>query len=174
MHGGARGCPRALNGRPGTAGLLTPDGLGSKRESHLLAMPGGWQGSRCPDRNLDRYAGTRPVHQAASVTRVRQRRETSPIPARSVRSSSQSIKSSANATLWVAPELSDPVGSLEVGQHEDVEQLGERGRARPLRAEPTLANHHPRVRCRCHPSIRCPAHRVRVLASVCSRPGLFR
>jgi hypothetical protein len=28
------------------------------------------------------------------------------------------------ATLRVAPELSDPVGSLEVGQHEDAEQLG--------------------------------------------------
>jgi hypothetical protein len=28
------------------------------------------------------------------------------------------------ATLRVAPELTDPVGSLEVGQHEDVEQLG--------------------------------------------------
>jgi hypothetical protein len=28
------------------------------------------------------------------------------------------------AALGVAPELSDPVGSLEVRQHEDVEQLG--------------------------------------------------
>jgi hypothetical protein len=28
------------------------------------------------------------------------------------------------ATLRVAPELADPVGSLEVGEHEDVEQLG--------------------------------------------------
>jgi hypothetical protein len=28
------------------------------------------------------------------------------------------------ATLRVAPELSDPVGSLEVGKHQDVEQLG--------------------------------------------------
>ena len=28
------------------------------------------------------------------------------------------------ATLQVAPELSDPVGSLEVGKHEDVEQFG--------------------------------------------------
>ena len=28
------------------------------------------------------------------------------------------------ATLRVAPELADPVSSLEVGQHEDVEQLG--------------------------------------------------
>jgi hypothetical protein len=37
---GARGCPRALNGRPGTPGLLTPDGLGTERESHLPAMPG--------------------------------------------------------------------------------------------------------------------------------------
>jgi hypothetical protein len=28
------------------------------------------------------------------------------------------------AALRVAPELSDPVGSLEVGEHQDVEQLG--------------------------------------------------
>jgi hypothetical protein len=28
------------------------------------------------------------------------------------------------ATLRVAPELSDPVGSLEVGEHQDVEQFG--------------------------------------------------
>ena len=29
-----------------------------------------------------------------------------------------------DAALWVAPELTDPVGSLEVGEHQDVEQLG--------------------------------------------------
>ena len=68
-----------------------------------------------PDRNLNPYAGTRPVHQAASVTQVRHRKETSPqaaptslgrhsmerttTPARSVRSSSQSISSSAKARL---------------------------------------------------------------------------
>jgi hypothetical protein len=28
------------------------------------------------------------------------------------------------AALWLAPEHSDPVGSLEVGEHQDVEQLG--------------------------------------------------
>jgi hypothetical protein len=28
------------------------------------------------------------------------------------------------AALWVAPELSDPVGSLEVGEHQDVEEFG--------------------------------------------------
>ena len=28
------------------------------------------------------------------------------------------------AALWVAPELADPVGSFEVGEHQDVEQLG--------------------------------------------------
>ena len=28
------------------------------------------------------------------------------------------------AALRVAPELADPVGSLEVGKHEDVEQFG--------------------------------------------------
>ena len=27
------------------------------------------------------------------------------------------------AALWVAPELSDPVGSLEIGEHEDVQEL---------------------------------------------------
>ncbi len=48
--------------------------------------------------------------------------------ARSVRSSSQSISSSAKgAALWVAPELADPVGSLEVGEHQHVEQLGAGG-----------------------------------------------
>jgi hypothetical protein len=31
------------------------------------------------------------------------------------------------ATLWVAPELADPVGSLEVREHQDVEQLGAGG-----------------------------------------------
>ena len=39
--------------------------------------------------------------------------------------------------LRVSPELSDPVGSLEVGEHEDVEQLGAgervRGRLRARR-----------------------------------------
>jgi hypothetical protein len=35
----------------------------------------------------------------------------------------QSIRSSAKV-LRVAPELSDPVGSLEVREHEDVEQIG--------------------------------------------------
>jgi len=28
------------------------------------------------------------------------------------------------ATLRVAPELADPIGSLEVGEHQDVEKLG--------------------------------------------------
>jgi hypothetical protein len=40
------------------------------------------------------------------------------------------------ATFRVAPELSDPVGSLEVGQHEDVEQLGASRRREGL--EPRL------------------------------------
>jgi hypothetical protein len=31
---------------------------------------------------------------------------------------------SLHAALWVAPELADPIGPLEVGQHQDVEQLG--------------------------------------------------
>jgi hypothetical protein len=40
-------------------------------------------------------------------------------------SSFQVDQSSAKVRVsGVAPELSDPVGSLEVGEHEDVEQLG--------------------------------------------------
>jgi hypothetical protein len=54
--------------------------------------------------------------------------------ARSVRSSSQSISSSAKAALWVAPELSDPVGPVEVGEHQDVEQLGASRRREGLEA----------------------------------------
>jgi hypothetical protein len=44
---------------------------------------------------------------------------------RSVRSSSQSIRSFGEGpALRVAPELADPVGPVEVGQHQDVEKLG--------------------------------------------------
>jgi hypothetical protein len=41
--------------------------------------------------------------------------------------------------LRVAPELSDPVGSLEVGQHEDVEQLGAGSRPEGVEAFPEAA-----------------------------------
>jgi hypothetical protein len=40
------------------------------------------------------------------------------------------------AALWVAPELSDPVGSLEVGEHEDVEEFGASGRRECFEASP--------------------------------------
>ena len=40
------------------------------------------------------------------------------------------------AALRVAPELSDPVGSLEVGEHQDVEQLGAGGRPEGIEALP--------------------------------------
>ena len=33
-------------------------------------------------------------------------------------------ESGEGAALWVAPELSYPVGSLEVREHQDMEQLG--------------------------------------------------
>jgi hypothetical protein len=55
-------------------------------------------------------------------------------------SSSQSIRGSAKARLsGVAPELSDPVGSLEVGEHEDVEQLGAGSRTESVQARPESA-----------------------------------
>jgi hypothetical protein len=43
------------------------------------------------------------------------------------------------ATLRVAPEFSDPVGPLEVGEHEDVEKLGTRSRAECVQAAPKSA-----------------------------------
>jgi len=45
--------------------------------------------------------------------------------ARSIPSSSQSINSSAKVRLFGARELADPVGSLEVGEHQDVYANGE-------------------------------------------------
>jgi hypothetical protein len=39
--------------------------------------------------------------------------------------------------LRVPPELADPVGAIEVGEHEDVEQLGTRGRAEGVIVEPS-------------------------------------
>ena len=72
-------------------------------------------------------ASTQPSS-ASSLSPARQRSDSRSIPtstARSVRSSSQSISSSAKARLsGLAPELSDPVGPLEVGEHQGVEQLG--------------------------------------------------
>ena len=35
--------------------------------------------------------------------------------------------------LWVAPELADPVGPLEVGEHEDVEKLDAESRLERVR-----------------------------------------
>jgi hypothetical protein len=52
-----------------------------------------------------------------------------------LRSSSQSISSSAKgAALRVTPELSDPVGSLEAGELEDVEKFGSGSQAEGVQA----------------------------------------
>jgi len=40
------------------------------------------------------------------------------------------------SVLRVAPELSDPVGAVEVGEHEDVEELGAGSRAEGVQALP--------------------------------------
>jgi hypothetical protein len=57
--------------------------------------------------------------------------------ARSVRSSSQSDQQlGEGAGLRVPPELADPVGPVEVGEHQDVEELG--AGSRPERAESLL------------------------------------
>ena len=40
------------------------------------------------------------------------------------------------ATLRVAPELADPVGAVEVGEHQDVEQLGAWSQAEASRRSP--------------------------------------
>jgi hypothetical protein len=44
--------------------------------------------------------------------------------ARSVRSSSHSISTLAKVRVSGSPELGDPVGSLQVGEHQDVQEFG--------------------------------------------------
>jgi hypothetical protein len=119
--------PGPCMGDPGHRVCRPQTGWGPRENQTFLPCQGGWQVSRCPDRNLNRYAGTRPVHQAASVTRGTSEKRDKPHP-RPERSVLLAVDQEFGecATLWVAPELSDPVGSLEVGQHEDVEKLGER------------------------------------------------
>jgi hypothetical protein len=57
--------------------------------------------------------------------------------ARSVRSSSQSISSSAKVRVsGCPPELADPIGPVEVGEHQDVEQLGAWSGAEGIEALP--------------------------------------
>jgi hypothetical protein len=63
--------------------------------------------------------------------------------ARSVRSSSQSIKSSAKARLCGRPELADPIGSLEVGKHEDVEEFSAGSGTERVQALPPFSQAHP-------------------------------
>ena len=43
------------------------------------------------------------------------------------------------AALRIGPELSDPVGSLEVGEHEDVEQFGAGSRSESIQTLPQSA-----------------------------------
>jgi len=56
--------------------------------------------------------------------------------ARSVRSLAVDQEFGEGTALRVAPELSDPVGAVEVGEHEDVEQLGAGGGAERVEALP--------------------------------------
>jgi len=44
--------------------------------------------------------------------------------ARAALSSSRSISNSPKVRVSGAPELADPLGAVEVGEHEDVEQFG--------------------------------------------------
>ena len=66
---------------------------------------------------LDKAAGPGLIEKARSIP-------TSTV--RSVRSSSQSMRSSRRSGSWDFPELADPVGAVEVGDHQDVEQPGAR------------------------------------------------
>jgi hypothetical protein len=54
--------------------------------------------------------------------------------ARSVRSSSQSISRSATVRVFGFPQSAVRVGAIEVGEHEDVEQLGAGSRREGLEA----------------------------------------
>jgi hypothetical protein len=82
IHGKCPRLPPGLEWATRDTGFADPRRAGVRGVNHtFLPCQGSWQGSRCPDRNLNRYAGVPPVHQAASVAQVRQRKETSPQPA---------------------------------------------------------------------------------------------
>ena len=68
---------------------------------------------------------------SGSFTRVPGHRSSTAL---SVRSSSQSISSSAKVPSSVSPRVADPVGPLEVGEHQDVKQLGVGSGAEGLQA----------------------------------------
>jgi hypothetical protein len=100
IHGGARGCPPGLEWATRDTGFADPRRAGVRGENHtFLPCQGSWQGSRCPDRNLNRYAGIPPVHQAASVAQVRQRKGDKPSGStdhRSGRGSTEAVRDPAS------------------------------------------------------------------------------
>jgi hypothetical protein len=64
-----------------------------------------------------------------------------PRSARSVQSSSQSIKNSARRGGGVPPVATDPVDPVEVGEHQDVEKLGAWNRTDGIQTADPLQQH---------------------------------
>jgi hypothetical protein len=62
--------------------------------------------------------------------------------ARRVRSSSQSIRRLSEAPSFrVSPEFTDPLGRVEVGEHQDVEELGKSRRRECFETSPQPGLH---------------------------------
>jgi len=100
IHGGARGCPPGLEWATRDTGFVDPRRAGSERESHLLAMPGELAGQSVPgsqSESLRRHpARTSGGFGNSGTSEKGDKPSGAPTtPARSVRSSSQPISSSA-------------------------------------------------------------------------------
>ncbi len=138
---GARGCPRALNGRPGTPGLLTPDGVGSEgriapschaRRAGRQSVPGSQSESlrRHPARTSGGFgnSGTSEKGDKPSGSTDHPRPERPVLLA-------VDQQFGEGAALRVAPDLTDPVGSLEVRRGERDREHPDARRSRPSRLQ---------------------------------------
>jgi hypothetical protein len=118
--GGTRGCPQAFSvmsveraryervqHSSGSSSIARATRIADCSSSSSPAQVTSWSGVRLPQ-HADKHRPKDPIFLAVDE------------------------ELGEGTALWVAPELSDPVGALEVREHQDVEQLGAgSGTARP-------------------------------------------
>jgi hypothetical protein len=142
IHGVPEVDPRALNGRPGTPGLLTPDGLGPSENHTFLPCQGAGRQSvpGSQSESLRRHpARTSGGFGNSGTSEKGDKPSGAPTtPARSVRSSSQSISSSATpparraARAPGAPSCLGTIGAPLGGAAPSKSQLARLADPRPL------------------------------------------
>jgi hypothetical protein len=127
MHGGCPRLPPGLEWATRDTGLVDPRRAGVRGESHLLALPGGLAGpsvSGSQSESLPKYPACTSGGFGNSGTSEKGDKPSGstdhPRPERPIVLAVDQQFGEGPA-LRVASELTDPVCSLEVGQHGDVE-----------------------------------------------------